>query len=207
MQNFNDKTTQRDLGFYSPNCARLSLNEGCTTNSTRVFLLSLAGHYFPVEVTMNNSFLYENTYVLDKKHFNECYTQSVNEQLSIKSFSKAIFLSCFGLSLLLFTKADAYIAWFLAALGILDAASVYYRKAWWLARQMISKAAGNELTLTIDEQGIKNHSPYVDNLILWSEITNIEPTALGLLIKHKNGVNYLSNSVLSEDASQYILHR
>jgi hypothetical protein len=39
-----------------------------------------------------------------------------------------------------------------------DACSVYFRKPWWLARQMISEAANTELTLTVDENGVSSKS-------------------------------------------------
>lgn len=156
-------------------------------------------------IAMNSSFSYESTYVLDKKHFNECFSQSVPTDTSLKPYVKAIALSMTGLLLLIFSDIDRYLGWFLTMLGIVEALSVYYRKAWWVTRQMLSKAAGNKLTLTIDNEGIKSHSFYVDNTITWQAITQIQTTELGLLIHHDKGVNYLSNSVLSDEAKQHLV--
>ena len=38
----------------------------------------------------------------------------------------------------------------LFAIGIVEALGVYYRKPWWVARQMLGKASKSEVTLTID---------------------------------------------------------
>jgi len=157
---------------------------------------------------MNSSLSYTSTFILDKAHFNECYSESTTLVLSIKAFFKSGVLMLFGLTLLLFTQVNAYAAWFVIALGILEALSLYYSQPWWVLRQMLSKASNSEVTLTIDEQGVLSESFYHNGRILWQDITSIQETNLGFIL-HFNvgkgtGKSYLSKSYLSSDAQFYI---
>lgn len=142
--------------------------------------------------------------MLNKAHFEECYSASVSPVISASQFYKAAALSGIGLALLLFSQTSAYLAWFLIALGVLDAVSVRYQKPWWVTRQMLSRAAGSEVLLTINSVGIHNKSHYIDQLITWSEISDVETTAHGLLIHHQQGKSYLSKSLISTAANDYI---
>ena len=157
---------------------------------------------------MNSPTSYTSKFTLDKAHFNECYRESTILTLSIKAFFKSGVLILFGLTLLLFTPVDAYAAWFVIALGILEALSVYYHQPWWVLRQMLSKAAGSEVTITIDEQGVLSESFYHNGRILWQDITLIKETNLGFVLHFtagkSKGKSYVSKSCLSTDAQHYI---
>jgi hypothetical protein len=71
-------------------------------------------------------------------------------------------------------------------------------------RQMMSKAASNEMTLSIDEQGIRTQSQYVNSQILWTDMYRIKETEKGFLITHKTGKSYVSSSCLDEEAIAYL---
>ena len=156
---------------------------------------------------MTTTFSYSNTYLLDKTHFNECFEESVDCDRSKTRFFKSSILCVFGLSILLFTNVNPYAAWFIVALGVLEALSIRYRQPWWVARQMLSKAAKGEVTLTLDEKGLTSKSFYVDSLILWSDMTQIKQTKQGWLLFHSQGKNYLSNRCLSKEAINYITEK
>ncbi len=157
---------------------------------------------------MDPSLSFSSKFTLDKTHFNECYSQSTTLDLSAKAFLKSGVLTIFGLSLLLFTTVNAYAAWFVIALGILEAVSLYYHQPWWVLRQMLSKASNSEVTITIDEQGVLSESFYHNGRILWQEMTAVEETKLGFLLHFNVGKSvsksYLSKTCLSEDAQRYI---
>lgn len=155
---------------------------------------------------MNEQYSYTTQYTLDKSHFSECYDESVVVDRSIRAYRKAIIFTVVGTALML-TNINGYASWFIIALGALEALSVYFRKPWWLMRQMMSKAANNEVTLTIDESGITNDSFYVQGTILWQEVSQITPTAQGFLIKHGKGTSYLSKRSLDEQAIQFVLDK
>jgi hypothetical protein len=157
---------------------------------------------------MNNALSFTSKFILDKAHFNECYTESTILELSAKAFLKSGVLMFFGLILLLFTPVNAYAAWFVIALGILEALSLYYNQPWWVLRQMLSKASNSEVTLTIDEQGVLSESFYHNGRILWQDITSIQETSLGFVLHFitgkSKGKSYLSKSCLSAEAQDYI---
>jgi len=160
---------------------------------------------------MNSSLSFTSKFTLDKAHFNECYSESTILDLSAKAFLKSGVLMAFGLIILLFTPVNAYAAWFIVALGILEALSLYYNKPWWVLRQMLSRASNSEVTLTIDEQGVLSESFYHNGRILWQDITTIKETNQGFVV-HFNvgkstGKSYLSKSCLSNDAQQFIISK
>jgi hypothetical protein len=153
---------------------------------------------------MTSHFSYSSTYLLDKSHFSETFDQSVTLKTGKSAYISAFSLAFLGLAILLFTDISAYGAWFIVGLGALEALSVRFRKAWWLARQMLSKAANGELTLTVDENGVASHSFYVESRIAWSELEKIQHTSQGWLLYHAGGKNYVSNRCLSEQAKDFI---
>jgi hypothetical protein len=153
---------------------------------------------------MTTPFSYSTTYILDKSHFSETFDESVTPSNSKNVYFKAIALGLLGLAILLFTEVSPYGAWFIVALGALEALSIRFRKSWWLARQLMSKAASTELTLTIDENGVSSKSFHVKSNISWDDVTKIEQTNQGWLLFHAGGKNYLSGRCLSEAANDYI---
>lgn len=153
---------------------------------------------------MTPTFSYSHTFTLDKAHFTECYNESVSSDYSIKAYFKALFLSFFGMALVLFTDINAYAAWFVFSLGVLEALSVYYQQPWWVLRQMLSKVAKGDVTLIINEIGIYTKSFYVNNSILWQEVFSLKATNKGWLVSHPLGKNYISNRCLSDEAQAFI---
>jgi hypothetical protein len=153
---------------------------------------------------MTMPFCYSTTYKLDKSHFSETFDQSYTVKSSKSPYLKSLILALSGAAILLFSNVTAYLAWFILVLGVVEALNVRFKKPWWLARQMLSRAANSELTLTIDENGITSKSFYVDSSILWSDITKIEQTSKGWLFYLTNGKSYLSNRCLSPQAGQFI---
>ena len=153
---------------------------------------------------MTDSFQYSTTYVLDKSHFSETFDQSDVAGNNKAAYAKAIMLVVIGLAVLQIAQVSPYIGWFIIALSIVETLSVRFKKAFWLGRQLISKAANNRLTLTIDEQGIATHSHYVNSKFLWDDITRVEETAKGWLLYQGKGKSYLSNRCLSDEAIEFI---
>ena len=156
---------------------------------------------------MPQHFSYKTTYQLDKAHFQECYSESAIIPTSFNAYKKAIVLTVAGMLLVLFTQMNPYAAWFIFAVGILEAVSTYYQKPWWVMRQMLSKAAKGNVDLTIDEDGIVSKSFYATLTLLWSEVLLIETTQLGWLIKHAKGRSYISNKNLSEEAVSFLTEK
>ncbi|MCK8043843.1 YcxB family protein [Shewanella sp. 1CM18E] len=152
---------------------------------------------------MNQEYSYTTQYTLDKSHFSECYDESAVIDNSIKAYRKAIIFAVVGTGLML-TNINGYASWFLIALSALEALSVKFRKPWWLMRQMMSKAANNEVTLTLNESGISNDSFYIQGTILWADVIEFTETEQGFLLKQAKGVSYLSKRSLDETAIQFV---
>jgi hypothetical protein len=153
---------------------------------------------------MTAPFHYSTTYVLDKSHFGETFDESVPPINSKTAYIKSIGLALFGLAILFFTELSGYAAWFIIVLSIVEALSVYFKKPWWLARQMISRAANESLKLTINNEGVSSSSYSVESKILWSDVTHIDQTPQGWMLHHGAGKNYLSRRCLSEEANDFI---
>ena len=153
---------------------------------------------------MSNDFSYTSKFILDRAHFDESFRESVQAPLSASSFKKSFVLLLFGGILVLSREFNAYISWFVVALGVLEASSVYYRKAWWVTRQMLSRSSKSEVTLVVDEKGISSSSFYFKGEFLWQHIQKLEATQHGWLIFSGQGKTYLSNKYLSEQAIEFI---
>ncbi len=147
---------------------------------------------------------YQSTFALDKTHFVECFEESVKPQTFSSLYTKAIVLIAIGAALVMFSELNPYAAWFIFSLGILEVVSTYYRKPWWVMRQMLSKVAKAEVTIEITDEYIRTYSFYNDNKMFYCDISNISATQKGWLISHKTGRHYISNRCLSEQVQQFL---
>jgi YcxB-like protein len=153
---------------------------------------------------MNTPFHYQNTYILDKSHFTECYSETAVRDDSFRPYTKAAILLGFALVVMMATEISAYVSYFVFGLGIVEALGVYYRKPWWIYRQLLSKAANNEVTMTIEDNGITIKSAFVSLSFPWQDIEQLQKSALGWLFVHNNVKHYISDRCLSEEAQQFI---
>ncbi|WP_448548941.1 YcxB family protein [Thalassotalea fusca] len=153
---------------------------------------------------MTHEFSYTATFTLDKAHFIECFEQSVSGKPQLKDYQKAGFMMLIGALLVIFTSVNPYASWFIFALGVIEALSVHYRRGWWVARQLLSKAANSEVTLTINDKLISAKSYYGESTFEWSDNPLVVATEKGWIIQRGELRNYISNSCLSEDAKAYV---
>ena len=72
---------------------------------------------------------------------------------------------------------------------------------------MMSKAAGEHVSLTIDDKGINSQSMHVNQQILWTDIYRITETDSGLLIKLEKTTTYLSKRCLDKSAIDFIIKK
>jgi hypothetical protein len=144
------------------------------------------------------------TYKLDKAHFQECFEQSA-PPVNKKDYLKAIILGGLGIALFFVEAEHYYIPFFIFCLAVVELLSVKYRKTWWVWRQLMSKAGNSSIKLTICESGIKSQSKQVNTDIAWDDLVAITKTDKGFLLKHHQGVNYISTSHLSESMLQLLM--
>lgn len=153
---------------------------------------------------MSDSFSFTQKFILDKQHFIECFEQTSRGDYSFNAYFKAAVLIAFGIVVVLFTEINKYTAWFVFALGILEALSVYYQKPWWVTRQMLSRASNSEVTLTVNEDGLATSSFYASTNVLWSAIVEINATDVGWVINDGKQRFYIANKTLSVEANNFI---
>jgi len=162
---------------------------------------------------MSQAFSYTAEYVLDKSYFEECYQQSINPSPSPKRFIKTAIFALIGLVILMLdaisqsaisTKETYYLGFFFIGLAVVELLSIRFNKTWWLWRQMMSKAAGEQVNLTVDEQGIHSQSLHINQHILWTDVDCITETDLGWLIKLPKSTTYLSKACLNKSVIDFI---
>ncbi len=152
------------------------------------------------------AFSHSQEYILDKSHFEECYDESHLPLGGLRRYLKAACLLIAGLALLL-GPVDRIFAFFILGLGIIEALSIRYQRPWWLLRQMMSKAAGNQVELVIDTQGVHSRSQFVNSHILWANVSKIAETDRGFILQHQSGRGYVSKRCLSDAACAFIVAR
>jgi len=153
---------------------------------------------------MTASFHYQTVFVLDKAHFQECYDQTVNMQKGWQPYLKAFILLAMSAVLMTIINTSPYIAYFLLVLAAVEALGVYYHRAWWVFRQMLSRAANNEITLTVDEQGIESKSVFGQQQFQWVDISQLQKTQMGWTFLCNGQAQYLSDRCLQDDVQQFL---
>lgn len=152
---------------------------------------------------MTTEFRYDTQFTLNKAHFTECFEQSVSHAENVKSYTKPFILLIIAVSLF-FIPINIYVAYFFVGLGIIEILSIYFRKSWWVMRQMMSRVANHDVRLHLDDDGITIDSDFVQQKILWAEVSEISITEKGIIIYHNNTKNYISQNCLSLNAIQFI---
>ena len=147
---------------------------------------------------------YAVTYKLDKAHFKECYEQSA-PSVQNKDYRKAAIFGVIGVGLFFVEAEHYFIPFFIFCLAVVEILSVKYRETWWVWRQLLSKPANDSVELTLNEEGVFSESKHINTQILWNDVNSIEPTFKGLLLRHKGGINYLSNSHLDKKTIEFVL--
>lgn len=150
---------------------------------------------------------FNTSYTLDKPYFYECFDESLPYSKQAKpKYVFLIFLISLGL-IAIYGMDKHYLGNFMIMAAVLECIAFYYRRPWWVTRQMLSRASGSKAHLTIDEQGFSSENPHKSYQIKWQKIDEIIFTQRGILLKSKQGMQYISNSVLSDDAINYIKKR
>lgn len=151
------------------------------------------------------AYMYTEKFVLDKPYFQECFDESI--KLSDHNKPK-YFLLVLLIALGLFSiywLAEHYLGNFLILLAVVECLAFYYRRPWWIARQMLSRASGSTVELHIDETHIEAKNPYKHYQLTWQEIDSIIETEKGLILKSNKRMQYLSNRSISDDTRIFIL--
>jgi hypothetical protein len=149
---------------------------------------------------MTTPFSYPTKFTSNKAHSAECSSELVTCDHAIPAYFKAIFLSLFGILLVL----NLYAAWFLFSLSILKVISVYYQEPCWWARQLLSKVAKSNTHLIVNNLNIFIKYIYSTQTIFWGDISALTTTSKVWLNRHILRKNYVFNRCLSTPAIIFI---
>lgn len=150
---------------------------------------------------------YNTQFTLSRDYLAECFDQSLPYGKGAKPnflFPALLFVS--GVCVLVFTEQSKFLGFMLIALAVLELIHIRFRRAWWLARQMLGRSANSKVTLSLDGEGVRTQNPYTQTALLWADIERIIETDLGLiLVAKKGGQQYLSKSLFSVELISEIL--
>lgn len=143
-------------------------------------------------------------YTLDKAYFYECFDESLpyskRAQPKYLLLVLLVALGLFGI----YGLDDHYLGTFLIMVALLECVAFYYRRPWWVTRQMLSRASGSEVTLTFDDEGIKSSNFYKNTSLQWQDIQQVITTERGILLQTKQGMHYLSKQILNSEIINFI---
>ena len=151
--------------------------------------------------------MYTEKFLLDKAYFQECFDESIQlgEHNKPKYFLLILLVSLGLFSIYGLNKH--YLGNFLILLAVVECLAFYYRRPWWVARQMLSRASSSTITLKINETGIEATNPYKSYTVKWEEVDSIVETSKGIVLKNSQYMQYLSSNALSTEARDFILSK
>ncbi|MCX2983137.1 YcxB family protein [Halieaceae bacterium IMCC14734] len=144
---------------------------------------------------------FDTQFTLSRHYLAECFDESLpyGKNPNPNYLFPASFLAT-GAGLLFFTEQPKVFGGMLIALAVLELIHIRFRRAWWLRRQMWGRSADSEVTLNIDEDGVRTQSAYAQTALLWSDIERVIETDLGLILTTQSGgQQYLSKSLFSTE--------
>ncbi|EAR09354.1 YcxB family protein [Reinekea blandensis] len=138
-------------------------------------------------------------FTLTRDYLAECYDESLPYARKPNVWLPLL-AGAGGLYLLIFTSQPTVGGIALLALAVLELAHMRYRRAWWLFRQTMGKNANLQVTLTIDNDGIRTQSTASDTRLAWADIDRVLETEKGLILVQANGAQqYLSKALFTEE--------
>ena len=147
---------------------------------------------------------FTTTYTLDKPYYYECFDESLpySKRAKPKYFLLVLLvaLGLFGI----YGLKDHYLGSFMIMLAVLECLAFYYRRPWWVTRQMLSRASGSEVTLTFDDNGIKSANHYKSYQLAWQDINEVMDTQQGIILRNKSGMQYISKKIISTETLAFI---
>ncbi|MBQ4814467.1 hypothetical protein A7985_15855 [Pseudoalteromonas luteoviolacea] len=151
--------------------------------------------------------MFQSEFTLDKRYFQECFDESVKiSQHHKPKYGLITFLVSLGF-VSHYLLNQAYLGNFLFLLAVLEGVAFYYKRPWWVARQMLSRASGSKVTLIIDDEGIKTENPYRAFSVKWQDIQKVVKTEQGLIIQQQRHNQYISGAILNDEVYEFIFSK
>lgn len=140
---------------------------------------------------------FSTQFTLSRDYLAECFDQSLAYGKNAKPnylIPASLFVA--GAGILFFSEQSGFIGFMFITLAALELMHIRFRRAWWLTRQMWGKSADSEVTLSIDEDGVRTKNADTQTGLMWPDIERVIETDLGLiLVTQSGGQQYLSKSL------------
>ncbi|MDW7547678.1 YcxB family protein [Pseudoalteromonas sp. McH1-7] len=152
----------------------------------------------------NENLSFQSQFKLDKAYYKECFEESEANGLAIKpKYGLLILLVALGF-FAIYGLQEHYLGNFLILLAVVECLAFYYRKAWWVTRQALSRAAGNVVTVSITDNQIITKASHAEFCYAFNAIEKLIETERGFLVFQSNKPSYISKSGLSAEAIEFL---
>lgn len=150
---------------------------------------------------------YTTQFTLSREYLGECFDESKAYNKSAKpNFIFPLAMLVIGSFTLAMTDQSKSLGIFIIVIGLIELLHIRYKRAWWLARQMIGRTGGQEVTLTIDENGVETRCGSTVTNTQWQDVNKVAETESGLILITKSGTQqYLSKSIFPNEVVVEIL--
>ncbi|MGL4474969.1 MAG: YcxB family protein [Shewanella sp.] len=146
---------------------------------------------------------FESKFTLDRHYYLACYDETATPLTGIKPYAKAAVLCAIGLGLAT-GGVPAYLSYFIIGLGVIEGLNIRFNRTWWLWRQMMSKAANNTVSVTINESGVRITSNFVNQHWSWTDIDSITEHTQGFVLQIGTNRQYLLKQPLSAECQAFL---
>ncbi len=150
---------------------------------------------------------YTTQFTLSREYLGECFDESkaYNKNSKPNFIFPLVMLSIGGFTLAM-TEQPKSLGIFIVVIGLIELLHIRYKRAWWLARQLIGRTGGQEVTLNLDQNGIETRSGSTVTKTLWHDVAKVAETEKGLILITNTGTQqYLSKSIFSDEVITDIL--
>ncbi|MGL5145934.1 MAG: hypothetical protein ACRC7Q_00325 [Plesiomonas shigelloides] len=152
---------------------------------------------------MPTPFEFKQSFTLNRSHFEECFDQSVTPLTGLKPYVKTLGFGLMTVALLA-SPFPGYVGWFFMGLTAVEFFSTKHQRTWWVWRQLLSRAANHDVTLTITPEKLITESLGQRRELEWTSLDSVRRTPLGYLLQSANAKQYLSRSALCAEAAAFI---
>ena len=147
---------------------------------------------------------------LNKEYYSECFEQAFkydNKWKNINYLISLIFISL-GTIFIINAKALTFTSSVLIVIGFYELFDSYFKKIFWVKRQMSNKTANTEVEMIITEEAFLTKGKYSEGNMLWKGMDRILDTPKGLTIWPQKGIKiYIPKIKLNDEVVNHVLSK
>ncbi|WP_462151972.1 YcxB family protein [Pseudoalteromonas xiamenensis] len=146
-------------------------------------------------------------YTLDKAFYRECFQQCAPYSAANKP-KYLLLISLVALGLFsIYGLNNHYLGNFMILLAVLECIAYYFKEAWWVQRQLWSRAGGSKVEVNVTNKGIETKNRGNTMSWTWGEFLQIHRTDKGIVLVSNKGNHYLSDAHMPDGLLEQILQK